>query len=340
MANNTLKVKRHLFFPLMTLTLILVFFISFALGRYPIPPNTLVRILLSKIFPIVQTWSSQAETVVFQIRLPRIIIALLIGSALSLSGLTYQGLFQNPMVSPDVLGTTSGAAFGAALGILLNFNYIGIAISSFLFGLFAVALVILISSRIPSKPILALVLSGIMISSIFTSLVSFVKLVADVNNTLPTITYYLMGSLSSVRKSDVIFIFVIVLLSALPLILIRWQLNIMTQGEEEAQTLGVDTKRIRMIAIISATLMTSATVAVSGMIGWVGLVIPHFVRMCVGCDYRKTIPASMLMGSSFLLFVDTVARNISTMEIPLGILTSFIGAPFFLYLIVREGKRT
>lgn len=331
--------KTQLFFPLMTITLVVVFFISFALGRYPISPNTLVKVLLSKIFPIAKTWSNQAETVIFQIRLPRIIIALFIGSALSLSGLTYQGLFQNPMVSPDVLGTTSGAAFGAALGILLKFSYVGIAISSFLFGLLAVLLVMLISSRLPSKPILALVLSGIMISSIFTSLVSFVKLVADTNNTLPTITYYLMGSLSSVRKSDVWFIIVIVVISAIPLFLLRWNLNVMTQGEEEALTLGVNTKAVRRIAIVSATLMTSATVAVSGMIGWVGLVIPHFVRMCVGCDYRKTIPASILMGSSFLLFVDTMARNISTMEIPLGILTSFIGAPFFLYLIVREGKK-
>ena len=331
--------KEKLFFPLMSITVILVFFFSFMLGRYQIDPITLIKVLLSRIFPIERTWNVQVETVIFQIRFPRIIAALFVGASLSLSGLTYQGLFQNPMVSPDVLGTTSGAAFGAALGIFMNLNYIGIAITSFVFGLVAVLLVMLISSRIPSKPILALVLSGIMISSLFSSLVSFIKLVADTNNVLPSITYYLMGSLSSIRKSDVWFVIIIFVIASVPLIGLRWKLNVMTQGDEEATTLGVNTKRVRAISIISSTLMTAATVAVAGMIGWVGLVIPHFVRMCIGCDYRKTIPASMLMGSAFLLFVDTIARNVSTMEIPLGILTSFIGAPFFIYLIIREGKK-
>ena len=289
----------RVFFLSMSLLFVAIFFISFALGRYPIPPQTVLKVLLSKIFPIAETWSKSVETVIFQIRIPRIIAAIFIGSALSLSGLTFQGLFQNPMVS----------------------------------------LVLAIASRVPSMPVLGMVLSGIMVSSLFTSLVSFIKLIADTQNTLPAITYFLMGSLSSIRSSDTVFLVIIITLSTIPIILRRWHLNVMTQGEEEAKSLGVNTRVIRLIAISSATLMTSVTVAVAGMIGWVGLVIPHLTRMCLGCDYRKTIPGSIIMGSTFLLLVDTIARNISTIEIPLGILTSFVGAPFFLYLIIREGKK-
>ena len=331
--------ERKLFFPLMIIIFFVVFFLSFALGRYPITPITLIKVLLSKVLPIEKTWANQVETVIFQIRMPRIIIGLFIGAALSLSGLVFQGLFQNPMVSPDVLGTTSGAGFGAALAILMGFSYFEISIVSFLFGLLAVFVVMLIAKAVPSQPILSLVLGGIMVSSLFSSMVSFIKLIADKENTLPAITYYLMGSLSSVRLSDLPFSLIVISISIIPIILLRWSLNVMTQGEEEAVSLGVNTKAVRVICIISATLMTSVTVAVAGMIGWVGLVIPHLVRMCIGCDYRKTVPASILMGSSFLLLTDTIARNVATIEIPLGILTSFIGAPFFIYLIIREGKK-
>lgn len=333
------RTNTRAFFVSMSVLFVIVFFVSFALGRYPIPPVTVIKVLLSKILPIAETWSKSVETVIFQIRIPRIIAAVFIGAALSLSGLTFQGLFQNPMVSPDVLGTSNGAAFGAAIGILLNMHYTGIVTFSFIMGIFAVILVIAIASRVPSMPVLGLVLSGIMISSLFTSMVSFVKLIADTQNTLPAITYFLMGSLSSIRISDTVFLVITISVSIIPIILIRWHLNVMTQGEEEAKSLGVNTRVIRLIAICSATLMTSVTVAVAGMIGWVGLVIPHLTRMCLGCDYRKTIPGSIIMGSTFLLFVDTIARNISTIEIPLGILTSFVGAPFFLYLIIREGKK-
>lgn len=333
------RTNTRAFFVSMSVLFVIVFFVSFALGRYPIPPVTVIKVLLSKILPIAETWSKSVETVIFQIRIPRIIAAVFIGAALSLSGLTFQGLFQNPMVSPDVLGTSNGAAFGAAIGILLNMHYTGIVTFSFIMGIFAVVLVIAIASRVPSMPVLGLVLSGIMISSLFTSMVSFVKLIADTQNTLPAITYFLMGSLSSIRISDTVFLVITISVSIIPIILIRWHLNVMTQGEEEAKSLGVNTRVIRLIAICSATLMTSVTVAVAGMIGWVGLVIPHLTRMCLGCDYRKTIPGSIIMGSTFLLFVDTIARNISTIEIPLGILTSFVGAPFFLYLIIREGKK-
>lgn len=326
--------------PLLLLVFILTFFISFALGRYPVDPVTLVKILLSRILPLEETWSSQAETVVFNIRLPRVLIGAFIGAGLSLSGLVYQGIFQNPMVSPDVLGSTSGAAAGSALGILAGMGYFSISAMSFLGGITAVLIVLMIARRVPGQPVLGLVLSGIMISSLFNSLLSFIKLVADTDDVLPQITYYLIGSLSSTRNSDLAACALLITVPAMVLYLIRWNLNVMTLGEEEAVSLGVNTKAIRFTAVVCATLMTAVSTAAAGMIGWIGLVIPHLVRMSIGCDYRKTIPATILMGSSFLMLVDTVSRNLTTSEIPIGILTSFIGAPFFLYLIIREGKKT
>ena len=322
--------------PILLILFLFIFFISFALGRYPVDPITLVKILLSRILPLEETWSAQAETVVFNIRLPRVLIGAFIGAGLSLSGLVYQGLvyqgiFQNPMVSPDVLGSTSGAAAGSALGILAGMGYFSISAMSFLGGITAVLIVLMIARRVPGQPVLGLVLSGIMISSLFNSLLSFIKLVADTDDVLPQITYYLIGSLSSTRNSDLAACALLITVPAIVLYLIRWNLNVMTLGEEEAVSLGVNTKAIRFTAVVCATLMTAVSTAAAGMIGWIGLVIPHLVRMSIGCDYRKTIPATILMGSSF---------NLTTSEIPIGILTSFIGAPFFLYLIIREGKKT
>lgn len=327
------------FFIILSVFFVIVFFVSFALGRYSVNVFTSIKILLSKIFPITQTWSASEEVVILKIRLPRIIAAVFIGAALAVSGLVYQGLFQNPMVSPDILGSSSGAGFAAALAILLRLNNFGITMFSFLGGIIAVSIVLLIASRVKGIKLLSLVLSGIMVSSLSNSLISLVKLVADTDNALPQITYFLMGSLSSIKSNDLLFLIPIIIISLVPLILIRWQLNVMTQGEEEAESLGINTKKIKYITIICSTLMSAATVAVAGQIGWVGLVIPHLVRMCIGCDYRKTIFASALMGATFLLLVDTISRNISAMEIPLGILTSFIGTPFFLYLIIREGRK-
>lgn len=326
-------------FIIMSIAFVIVFFSSFALGRYSVNIFTSIKILLSRIFPLSQTWNSSDEVVILKIRLPRIIAAVFIGASLSLSGLVYQGLFQNPMVSPDILGSSSGAGFMAALAILLKWNYSLVTLSSFIGGILSVTLVLFIASRVKGVKMLSLVLSGIMISSLFTSLISFVKLVADTDNALPQITYFLMGSLSSISQTDLYFLMPITIVGIAIILFLCWPLNVMTQGDEEARALGVNTKIIRYLTIFSATLLTSATVAVAGLIGWVGLVIPHLTRMLIGCDYRKTIPLSILMGSTFLLLVDTVSRNISPMEIPLGILTSFIGAPFFIYLIIREGRK-
>lgn len=261
---------------------------------------------------------------------------MLIGAALSTAGAVYQGLFRNPMVSPEVLGASSGAGFGAALGIIMAAGYFRITIYSFTFGLIAVALTYMISARSKLNRTLSLVLAGIMIGSIFSSLISYIKLVADPLNDLPAITYWLMGSLASIRPRDLYFVFIPILLGLIPLVLLRWRINILTMGDEEAKSMGVDTGLLRLITIVCATLITAASVSVSGMIGWIGLVIPHFARLIVGYDYKVLIPASILLGSTYLLIVDDIARILTTSEVPLGILTSLVGAPVFILLLLRE----
>lgn len=319
--------------------LIFVFILSFHLGRYPIAPLELLKVLFSNVFPIEQTWDRSVETVLYQIRLPRVIGAVLIGAGLSCAGAVYQGLFQNPMCSPDLLGASSGAGFGAAMAILLHLGFLGITFFAFGFGIASVLVVYLLSRRVKGNPTLGLILTGIMISSLFSAAISFIKLAADPNDTLPAITYWLMGSLSGIGQREILFCLLPISIGLAPLLFLRWKLNVMAMGEEEAQTMGINTKAIRLIVIICATLVTAACVSVSGMIGWVGLVIPHFTRMITGPDYRSLIPASMLLGASFMLIVDNFSRLLLTQEIPLGILTAFIGAPFFMYLIMREGNK-
>lgn len=315
------------------------FFGSFMLGRYPIEPWTLIRVLASRVIPVTPDWPSQVETVLFNVRLPRVLMAALIGAGLAAAGAAYQGIFKNPMVSPDVLGASSGAGFGAALGLFLSFSYQGVSFLAFVLGLAAVGAVCLISSRVKYNQTLGLVLAGMMISSLFTAAVSFLKLVADPNNTLPVITYWLMGSLASIRPKDLAFAAPWIIGGIIPIYLLRWKINVLTLGEEEARCIGVNTSAVRLAVVLCATLITSAAVSVSGLIGWVGLVIPHFARMLVGSDYRKMLPASLLLGASFLLVVDNFARLLATSEIPIGILTAFVGAPFFLWLILREGNK-
>lgn len=312
---------------------------SFLLGRYPVYPVTLMKVLLSAVFPIPSTWPSQVETVIFHVRLPRVFMAALIGAGLSASGAAYQGIFKNPMVSPDVLGASSGAGFGAAFGLFLSFSYGGVSLSAFFFGLSAVGIVCLVSRRVKYNQVLGLVLTGMMVSSLATAAVSFLKLVADPTNTLPVITYWLMGSLASIRQTDVYFAAPLVVLGIVPIYLLRWRINVLSLGEEEAKSMGIHTKRLRLVVVLGATLVTSASVSVSGLIGWVGLVVPHLARILVGNDYRRLLPGSLLLGGSFLLIVDNASRLLTTSEIPIGILTAFVGAPFFLYLILKDGNR-
>lgn len=330
--------------------------ISFLMGRYPVPPGALCGILvnrglrgletlLKRVFPnwnvhigLVPFWEERMETVALRIRLPRILLACLVGCCLSTSGASYQGVFQNPMAAPDILGATSGAAFGAALAILLGGSSYWITISAFFFSLLTMALALLISRTASGKKVLTLVLSGIMVSSLFNAGTSYIKLVADPGNQLPAITYWLMGSLSGAEGKTVSVIILPMLVGILPLVFLRWRINVLTLGDEEARTIGVNAGFVRVIVIICSTLITAASVSVSGMIGWVGLVIPHLSRKLVGNDYRYLLPTSMLFGALFLLLVDDISRNLLATEIPIGILTAFIGAPFFLWLITRKGE--
>lgn len=312
---------------------------SLLLGRYALSPGQLLHMLWTKVTGGAADWPLSDDKVVFAVRLPRVAAAALVGAALAVSGAAYQGMFRNPMVSPDILGASAGAGFGAAVAILLGAGYFGISAAAFCCGLLAVAAAWLVSRLSRTNQTVALILAGMMISSLFSAGTSFVKLVADTQQQLPAITYWLMGSLSSVKDTDVLFLSIPVTLGMIPLLALRWRMNLLTLGEEEAQSMGVNTRRLRGTVIVCATLLTSASVAVSGMIGWVGLVIPHFCRMLFGYDYRRLIPAGALFGASFLLIVDDIARLVTTGELPLGILTAFVGAPLFVYLIVTGGGR-
>ncbi|BBB89806.1 MAG TPA: iron ABC transporter permease [Methylomusa anaerophila] len=325
---------------LLLAALLIMFFLSFALGRHPLAPDVIFTVLISKIIPIKQSWSPEIEVILTQIRLPRIMAAMLVGAALATAGASYQGMFKNPMVSPGILGVTAGASFGAALGILLSFNPVAIQLTAFAFGLLAVLVTYIVAiwfSR-RGESILVMILTGVIVGTLFTSFVSLVKYVADPNNTLPAITYWLMGSLAAVTLEDVRMAAFPILSGLAVLYLLRWNLNIMAFGEEEAKALGVNTGRLRLIVIACATLITAAAVSISGVISLVGLIVPHLSRLLMGPNYKFLIPATIMMGSIFLLAVDNLARTLFPVEVPLGILTSIIGAPFFLYLLINTRK--
>jgi len=312
---------------------------NLAVGRYTVSLTDFFGIIASQFTGVERTWPYAAEKVILEVRLPRVCAALLVGASLSTAGICYQGMFRNPMVSPDILGASTGAGFGAALAILLGSGYFMISLFSFCFGLGAVALAYLISRLSRTNETVALILAGIIISSLFSAGTSFIKLVADTQEKLPAITYWLMGMLNSIKMEDVRFLIIPFSIGVIPLILLRWRLNLLTVEEESAKAMGVNTTALRLIVVVCATLLTASSVAVSGMIGWIGLVIPHFCRMLFGYDYRRLIPATILFGATFLLIVDDIARTATTGEIPLGILTAFVGAPLFLYLLLTGGGR-
>ena len=309
---------------------------SIGIGRYPVPPGEVIRIILARVIPLEKTWIDTLETVVFNVRIPRIMAAVLVGAALSGAGAAYQGMFKNPLVSPDILGASAGAGFGASLAFFLSLSVFGTQALSFCLGLFAVLFAYLVGSRVRHDPLLALVLAGILISSVFSAATSLLKYVADPYDKLPAITFWLMGGLSSMTMHDLKLALIPIFLGAVPLYLVRWKINVLALGEEEAQALGLNTGRLKLLVVFCATLMTAASVSISGIIGWVGLLVPHIARMLVGPNYRVLLPTSFLVGGIFLLLVDNLARNIAAIEVPLGILTALVGAPFFIYLISRR----
>jgi iron complex transport system permease protein len=279
------------------------------------------------------------ETVIWEIRGPRVLGAMLVGAALAGSGATYQQLFRNPLVSPDILGVSSGAALGAVIGIFFAFPVYGIEAASFAGGLVAVGLVYVISAAVGGRDrVLILVLSGVVIGALLGSGVALLKFLADPYNQLPAITFWLLGSLAAFHPADLASLVPAVLLALVPLVMLRWQLDVMSLGDDEAAALGIEVRRVRVAAIAAATLMTAAAVAVSGIVGWVGLIIPHLARLLVGPAFLRLLPMSVALGAAYLLAVDTVARTLGAVELPLGVLTAVIGTPVFLLLLMR-GRR-
>lgn len=324
----------------MASALLALFLLSFVMGRYGVPLGQVVRILLSGMLPLEQTWTDNMAIAVLNVRLPRILLACLVGCGLSAAGTGYQTVFQNPMAAPDILGASSGACFGAALAILTGQGAVMITVFAFLASLLSVALVYLVGNRTRGNRVVNLLLAGIMVGSLFSACTSYIKLVADPTNQLPQITYWLMGSLSGTRMGTVRFAAVCMAVGLVPLLLLRWRMNLLTLSPDEARAMGVHTDRLRLAVILSSTVLTAAAVSVSGMIGWVGLVIPHLSRRIVGSDCRRLMPMSSLFGAAFLLLVDNMARCLTATEIPIGILTAFVGAPFFIYLMVKGGDRS
>ena len=306
-------------------------------GRYPVSGTQLLSLLLDG-----RCKDPHLHTVIYNIRLPRIIAAIAVGGALSLAGAAYQGMFRNPMVSPDILGVSSGAGFGAALAILLSLPVAGVQASAFAGGILAVVLAISISRSIGRhhNAILVLVLSGIIISALFSALISLAKFSADPENRLPAITFWLMGSLADIRLQELPTVLALVAAGSLPILLSGWRLNVLSFGEDEAKALGIHTSRVRMIVIGCATLVTASVIALSGLIGWIGLVMPHAARMISGPDHRIQLPVSFLLGGLALLVFDNIARSITASEIPIGIITALAGAPFFIILLKLTSRKT
>ena len=324
----------------MASALLALFLLSFVVGRYGVPLGQVVRILLSGVLPLEQTWTDNMAIAVLNVRLPRILLACLVGCGLSAAGTGYQTVFQNPMAAPDILGASSGACFGAALAIMTGQSAVMITVFAFLASLLSVALVYLVGNHTRGNRVVNLLLAGIMVGSLFSACTSYIKLVADPTNQLPQITYWLMGSLSGTRMGTVRFAAVCMAVGLVPLLLLRWRMNLLTLSPDEARAMGAHTDRLRLAVILSSTVLTAAAVSVSGMIGWVGLVIPHLSRRIVGSDCRRLMPMSCLFGAAFLLLVDNMARCLTATEIPIGILTAFVGAPFFIYLMVKGGDRS
>jgi len=318
---------RPLPYALAALALLALTALAFAVGRYPLSPGEVLYALAG------QAADPTVNAVVLQVRGPRVLAALLVGAALAAAGSAYQGMFRNPLVSPDILGVSTGAALGAVLGIFLSQNILMTQLFAFAGGLAAVGLVYGVGSRLRGHdPLLALVLTGVVIGTLLGSAIALIKYLADPYNQLPAITFWLLGSLASISPGDLAVAAPLALLGLAPMLLLRWRVNLLALPDDEARALGVDTRRLRALVVACATLMTASVVAVSGIIGWVGLLIPHAARLLVGPDFGRLLPLAMLMGAGFLLAVDTLCRTLATIEVPPGVLTALIGTPFFLWL--------
>lgn len=316
---------------------LLISVLVLAFGAIMIGPLNLTP--LQVLAALVGRGSDQAETVIWSIRLPRVAAAILLGAALAAAGASYQALFRNPLVSPDILGVSAGAGLGAVAGIFLSLPVAAIQLSAFAGGMAAVGVVTLISTLVRNTDrTLTLVLIGVVIGALAGAATSLLKVLADPYDQLPAITFWLLGSLASITTEDIRPALPAVAVGLVPLVLLRWRINVLSLGDDEARALGVEAGRTRLLVIAAATLVTASVTALAGVVGWVGLVIPHIARMLVGPGFGQLLPVSLLIGAVYLLIVDTLARTIAQVEVPLGILTAVIGAPFFVWLLAR-GRR-
>lgn len=306
--------------------------IALCLGQYTIALQDVIKVLTLQKVDLVN-----AETVIFNIRIPRILVSLIVGSGLATAGASFQALFSNPLATPDTLGCANGASFGAALGILLGLNALGIQISALIFGILAVVLVFVFTRYRHANQIMMIILGGMVVSSLFSALVSLIKYVADPNDVLPVITFWLMGSFSNSTVRSLHTGVPMIILGMMILYLMRYRMNALSLKEEEAASLGINVRKNRMIVIVASSLITASVVSMCGVVGWVGLLIPHISRMLFGNNHTKVIPGCIVFGALFMLVIDTIARCMYQAEIPVSILTAIIGAPVFLLLLRKTG---
>lgn len=319
--------------------LLLLGALALSVGRYPISAAQLWALLANRLLGAHYPVAPTAQAVLFEVRAPRVLAALLVGAALAAAGSVYQGSFRNPLVSPGILGVSAGAALGAALAILLGASALIVQAAAFGGGLAAVALAYAIASRVRHHdPVLALVLAGVVIGALFGALLGLVQYAAASSVRLPAITFWLLGSLAAVGPRDVAIAAPLVLAGLVPLVLLRWRMNLLTLPEDEARALGVQVSRLRLVVVCAATLMSAASVAIAGVIGWIGLLVPHAARLLVGPEFSRQLPLAMLLGAAFLLAVDTLCRTVAAVELPPGVLTALIGTPFFLGLFLRSRR--
>ncbi len=312
---------------------------SLFIGRFAVEPSQVHRVLASLVWPVDVDWPASVEAILLQIRLPRALLALAVGAGLSISGAAYQGLFRNPLVSPDVLGATAAAGFGAALALLASRGALELQLIAFAFGLGGVVLTWLLARSYRTQSILMLVLSGVIVAAFFSAMLGAVKYLADPESRLPAITFWLLGSLNGASWRSLAVALPPIGVGILLLMAVRWQLNVLAMGDEEARALGLRTELAKGLTILGTTLITAAAVSACGIVGWIGLVVPHVARMLTGPDHRRLLPAALSLGASYLLVMDTLARSLTPGEIPIGILTAILGAPFCAWLLrkVRGG---
>ena len=322
-----------------SLLLVVVVLISLVIGKYNVSMRDIVTVIGAKLTGMPSGLPPTVETVIWNVRLPRVACGLFVGASLAAAGTVYQGLFRNPLVSPDILGVSAGASLGAVLGIFLSLPVLAIQVLAFAGGLAAVGLVYMIGAAVRGHdPILVLVLAGVAIGALLGASISLLKVLADPYNQLPAITFWLLGSLASVTRGDFLSVLPAMIVGLIPMVLLRWRVNLMTLDDQEARALGIETTRMRIILIAAATLMTAAAVSISGIIGWIGLLVPHVARVLVGPNFSKLLPASLLLGGGYLVAVDALARSMAQIDVPLGILTAAIGAPFFIWLLMTTRR--